>query len=459
VGLCRGGTQACNATGTGWDAACNGQVTPQAEQCSVVGDEDCDGIACSEVVWSRMYATGDTGGALTNFRLAVDGAGNTFLSVYEGGAFDFGNGVSLPANGAGFGLVKIGPDGKALWAKDGVGGALATDAQGNVYVASQPGMTVASYDGAGNLRWSKSVATGNGFMQAIQVSSITGIVITGTYAGTLSFGSGALALPSSTGTDGFVARLNTAGGPVWAQRVTDASGQAAATQNAAVVALDLGGQIFVAGGFVTSVALGTMSYVNTGTNDFYVAKLDKATGAPVWLKEFGSAGGDGVAAIAVDSAGNPLVVGAAGSSANFGGATLASHGGRDVFLLKLDATGSHVWSKLLGSSGDDVGQTAVFDSADDIVLAGTARGTSFSLGCGSSTGPGLFLGKLDPMGNCLWSKTMGDARQDPAIVGTRAGGRDIFLAAFNAGTIDLGTGPLTTPVTAYESLVLGRFQP
>lgn len=46
VGLCRAGTETCNASGTGW-GPCTGQVTPTTELCETDEDEDCDGASPS----------------------------------------------------------------------------------------------------------------------------------------------------------------------------------------------------------------------------------------------------------------------------------------------------------------------------------------------------------------------------------------------------------------------------
>ncbi len=43
VGLCRVGTQTCNANGVGY-GPCVGEVLPQAETCNTPADEDCDGL-------------------------------------------------------------------------------------------------------------------------------------------------------------------------------------------------------------------------------------------------------------------------------------------------------------------------------------------------------------------------------------------------------------------------------
>lgn len=42
VGLCKGGNQQCNGSGTAW-GPCAGEVLPAAETCATAGDDDCDG--------------------------------------------------------------------------------------------------------------------------------------------------------------------------------------------------------------------------------------------------------------------------------------------------------------------------------------------------------------------------------------------------------------------------------
>ena len=42
VGVCQGGTQQCNASGTAW-GPCDGEVTPQTESCANTTDDDCNG--------------------------------------------------------------------------------------------------------------------------------------------------------------------------------------------------------------------------------------------------------------------------------------------------------------------------------------------------------------------------------------------------------------------------------
>jgi hypothetical protein len=54
IGICRPGRETCNATGTGF-GACEGEITPQPENCENSVDEDCDGKtdAASECLVDR----------------------------------------------------------------------------------------------------------------------------------------------------------------------------------------------------------------------------------------------------------------------------------------------------------------------------------------------------------------------------------------------------------------------
>jgi hypothetical protein len=61
VGACHGGTQVCNATGTGYDA-CDGDVVPGAEVCGDGLDNDCDGVVddgCPEICGDELDNDGD----------------------------------------------------------------------------------------------------------------------------------------------------------------------------------------------------------------------------------------------------------------------------------------------------------------------------------------------------------------------------------------------------------------
>lgn len=287
-------------------------------------------------------------------------------------------------------------------------------------------------------------------------------MIAGTYSSALTLGTIALPAPAGGRFDGFVAWINIggsiAGTPGWALPVGDVSGQTAADQAVEAVACDAAGRVFLTGKFKTSVSVGTKTYVNAANNDFYVAKIDLG-GVPQWLQPFGTAAGTYVYDVAVDSTGAPLVVGSTSSGANFGGGLMTNHGGYDGFLLKLDAAGGHQWSKLLGGDGGELFESVAFDMQDNALVTGETSGsTSLDLGGGALPLNGMLLAKFNASGGHVWSKGFTTAQEQiNPTVRVKPGANDIYFAACNTDTLDLGTGPLG--VAGNNVIALARFQP
>ena len=141
------------------------------------------------------------------------------------------------------------------------------------------------------------------------------------------------------------------------------------------VATDASGNLLVAGYFAGTVAFGGSSLTSAGGSDVFVAKYT-AAGAHLWSKRFGGASDDMVRGIVVDASGDVVLTGEFNGSASFGGTALASEGLRDVFLVGLRGMdGGHRWSKRLGSTGDDAGFGLAIDATGDVVVTGTYQRT------------------------------------------------------------------------------------
>ena len=68
------------------------------------------------------------------------------------------------------------------------------------------------------------------------------------------------------------------------------------------------------------------------------------------------------------------VAGSFEGSIDLGGGPLASAGGDDVFVAKLDPRGNHVWSKRSGDRQAQHGRALAVDPSGNLVLAGDAQG-------------------------------------------------------------------------------------
>jgi hypothetical protein len=130
----------------------------------------------------------------------------------------------------------------------------------------------------------------------------------------------------------------------------------------------------------------------------------------------GGSGTDTGNAIAVSPTGAAWITGSTTSATTFPGTvgTFGSLGGTDVFVTKLNSTGSVAWTALLGGSGTNVANAIAVDPAGDSYFAGTAvtgypvenplSGQSFS---SSSTG---FVSALNATGDGLmFSSPLGPA--------------------------------------------------
>ncbi|MEZ4372060.1 MAG: hypothetical protein R3B07_14605 [Polyangiaceae bacterium] len=172
-------------------------------------------------------------------------------------------------------------------------------------------------------------------------------------------------------------------------------------------------------------------------------------GAHVFSKIFGDSGVDQRArGVALDSAGNIIVVGYFSGTINFGGSDLVSAGGRDVFLAKFDSSGNHLWSKRFGGTKDAFGLGVAVDTTNSIIITGYFSGTA-SFGGANLVETGnqqdVFLAKYNSAGVHQFSKRFGDApgSQQGWSVATNAGNQ-IFLTGFYRSTIDFSNGALAT---------------
>jgi hypothetical protein len=108
-----------------------------------------------------------------------------------------------------------------------------------------------------------------------------------------------------------------------------------------------------------------------------------------WNKTYGGTGSDfSLALVQATDEGYAL----AGRTYSFGA------GSSDIWLVKTDALGNHLWNRTYGGTRDDRTSSLVHTADGGYVLAGT----TYSFGAGSSD---IWMVKTDAFGNHLWNKT------------------------------------------------------
>lgn len=450
VGLCRAGSQTCDADGLAW-SACEGEVQPREEDCSQPGDEDCNGTTCSDALWSQRF--GDGAGEQVGKAIAWDSNGNAIVAAYVNGIVDFGGGP-LDATGGRAVMAKLGPMGKHVWSTvlgDGSARGVAVDESGNnVVVGAMSGMHVRKLDPSGKPLWAKSFIPPSGSVAdyasptAVAVDAKGSIIVVGNFGGTADFGGGARTADDNGNV--FIVKLTADGTHIWDAQYGDAAGQAALG-----VATSAEGDIVVVGAMTGTVDFGGGPKQSVGGNDVFVVKLDPS-GGYLWSKIVGDADEQFAQSVAVDHDGNILVAGTFAGTLEFGdtgGRTSA--GGTDGYVEKLDRDGNHLWMKSFGDAADQEAHAVTVDVSGNVVVTGAFAGT-VDLGAGpigSMGGGGMFLAKYDPTGKHLWGKGFLDAMGN-ALAASSTG--RVAATGSIVGTTDFGVGPLT-PVGGFNVFV------
>jgi len=319
-----------------------------------------------------------------------------------------------------------------LWAKQ-IGGtssgdsgrAIATDANGNIYVTGYfegtatfgsisltgsgdyEDIFVAKIDANGNWLWAKKAGgSSEDYGYGIATDAVGNCYVTGCFNGAATFGSSTLT--SSGNEDIFVAKLDSYGNWLWAKKAGGTGDDSGLS-----ISIDNSGNSRISGTFTGTATFGSISLTSSGYTDILIAKLD-VNGNWLWAKKAGGSSSDDCKDIAVDANGNSYVTGRFYGTATFGSTSLTSNGGSDVFVSKLSSSGSWLWTKQGGGNGDDYGSSITIDVNRNSYLTGIFKDTANfgSTSLISSGSSDVLVTKLDPNGNWLWANQAGGISLD-----------------------------------------------
>jgi hypothetical protein len=121
-------------------------------------------------------------------------------------------------------------------------------------------------------------------------------------------------------------------------------------------------------------------------------------GQSYWKRTYGGTVYDAANAITSTPDGNFIV---AGETYSFGGV------GGDVYLLKIKPDGDTIWTKTYGGPGNDMVRAITPTPDGNFIVAGSTN----SFGAG---GNDVYLLKIKPGGDTIWTKTYGEKKDDGA---------------------------------------------
>lgn len=302
-----------------------------------------------------------------------------------------------------------------------------------------------------SLKWAKGVGNefysgGNIRVLFNKVDGSGNTILTGYYNNTADFdpGAGTAYLTSNGGTDIFIAKYDASGNYVWARSMGGTSNDQGLS-----LTVDGIGNIYLTGYFRSVVdfdpGAGTANLTSNAANDIFFAKYD-ASGNYVWSKAMGSTYDDRGNSITIDASGNVYVLGQFEQTVDFdpgiGTANLTSAGTNDVFLAKYDALGNYVWTRGIGGTNSDQGNSMAIDGMGNLYITGLYSETvDFDPGAGivnltSLGGNDIFLAKFDGSGTYAWAVGMGGTGTDQGLSVSLDASNNVYFTGSFRSTVD-----------------------
>lgn len=372
-----------------------------------------------------------------------------------------------------------------VWAKQfgtaGIGNAAGSDAAGNVYVTGVIGgdpalfdddtlaanfadIFIAKYNAAGTVQWEKVMgnvlvdAGDDIYTDAAGNSYITGYYRTNGVFPTVNFDG--TTLTGFGDVDFFVAKYNASGALQWVK-----NGGGTSTDIATGIEGDADGNIYLCGYFTGTISFlgSTVSTSGGFSSDVFIAKLT-TDGTLSWLKREGGSGFDYAFDITTDNSGNVAVTGEFAGTTNFDGITATASGINDIYICKLDNTGTAIWLKKAGSNqtvNTEKGNNITHDASGNFYVTGefvkTASFAPLSVTANGPTATDIFTAKYNNAGTIQWVHNGGGVDADAANGITVDADNNVFITGFADSGPGVKFDAIELPPLGNEYVYLAKY--
>jgi len=330
------------------------------------------------------------------------------------------------------------------------GGELNSNGESDIYVAK--------FDRHGEHLFSRRFGDEGSEQRSIciLVNQDGGYYLAGEFEGSLNFGSDTIV--SAGDEDIFVAKFDRDNKPLWVNRYGDDK-----SQDLYSCTIDEEDSLILTGIYRGFIDIGDEVSEARARQSLYVMKIDKE-GNGVWINSYGDDQKDAIEPIWFDTNSSESIVvsGVFSGDVDFGEGYYECdwYENQDMFILKLDDEGKHVWSKHIGDELSGARpHTIAVDHKGDVILAGGFVGNVDFGGGGVETDNeegDFFFVKYNSDGDHVWTRTAEARGESTCITSvdiTTEGGFFIF-GRFN-DSIDLGGGLIEN--LGYSDIFIAEF--
>ena len=195
----------------------------------------------------------------------------------------------------------------------------------------------------------------------------------------------------------------------------------------------------------TASSNGDVISLNHGVLDIWIVKLD-SSGTIQWEKCYGGSAADEVKSIGLTNDGDFLV---SGYSASSDGDLTSNFGGDDIWIFEIDSLGILQWQKSFGGSGEDWCLDSRQTASGEYLISGHSASADHDVSFNHG-GTDVWIAKLDTAKNIIWEKSLGGSANEEGREFYEIAPGEYFLSAHSLST----DGDVTGNIGSYDYWVL-----
>ena len=291
----------------------------------------------------------------------------------------------------------------------------------------------------------QATATGDGAQSgsAVAVAVDGSILVGGSFGGTINLGGGTFksSEPEIYEVDAVVARLTPEGDHLWSR-----SFGAIGDDWIEDLDFDPSGHALVLGAYRSAQSIDGFTLPGGSPRSLFLTK-HLPTGEAVWVQAFVGGPNGTYGRLEGLPDGGVVIAGSTSGTLTWSGGTLTGGDALEAFVIRLDADANTLWARRFPASGASFASDLAVSQSGAVHLVGGFTGAiDFGLGpLASAGGHDIFLVRLDGQGQPDSARSFGGPGDD---IGHRViidlSGRLTMMATYEDGA-DLGGGPLSTP--------------